>query len=68
MTPDDQSTPLTELADVPLGFEPLAEFFTLDDALAHYREEQRKGVTVLLVVEEHWWSLWIPRNPRWMIP
>lgn len=58
--------PYTDIFEVPLGFEPLAEFLRLEEALALYREEKKKGVNVLIVQEKsNLWSLWAPRNPRW---
>lgn len=63
----DESEPtLHEMSDVPLGYEPIAEFEEHADAVAHWRIERRLDVTVLLVREGRWFSLWCVRNHIWL--
>jgi hypothetical protein len=62
----DVHPPTTPIAEVPLGYEPVAEFQDREDAEAHWREWWATDQSVLLVREGRWWSLWAARNPMWI--
>lgn len=57
----------TRLSNVPLGYEPLAEFLVRAEAEAYYHERMKRGEAALLVREGQWWSIWAERNPMWNI-
>jgi len=57
---------ITTVSDIPLGYEPIAEFEDHGDAVEHWREWVLKENTVLLVQEGRWWSLWVVKNHIWI--
>lgn len=60
---DDESPPIHDLADVPLGYEPIAEFEEEGEAVEHARASTE---LVMVVRQGRHFEIWAIRNHIWL--